>query len=68
MEIRDIKEARSHQRATNRWSKVADIGGKQQEERKMRAARDIRGGEKIGLKMMMRMRRSELASSQLSAE
>ena len=67
MEIRDIKEARTHQRATNRWSKVADIGGKQQEERKMRAARDIRDGEKFGLKMM-RMRRSELASSQLSAE
>ena len=68
MEIRDIKEAPAHQRATNRWSKVADIGGEQQEERKMRAARDIRGGEKFGLKMMRMRRRSELASSQLSAE
>ena len=27
MEIRDIKEARAHQRATNRWSKVVDMSG-----------------------------------------
>ena len=44
------------------------VRGEQQQERKMRAARKIGGGEKFGVKMMRMRRRSELASSQLSAE